>query len=107
MAYLSWLQDHYRHVKGRRPGRIRLMLAAYNAGEHAVKKHRGIPPYEETQKYVKRVVSIYAKYIRARKGLARSAGSADVRKKARLRKKQNLHWNRQFRKSYTPISSLK
>ena len=29
---------------------------AYNAGEGAVKRHGGIPPYAETQRYVKRII---------------------------------------------------
>lgn len=37
-------------------GDVALALAGYNAGPNAVKRHGGIPPYEETQNYVKRVV---------------------------------------------------
>ena len=33
-----------------------LALAAYNAGEAAVIKHRGVPPYRETQGYVSRIL---------------------------------------------------
>ena len=37
-------------------GRMDLALAAYNAGSGAVQKYGGVPPYNETQNYVKRVL---------------------------------------------------
>lgn len=43
---------------------IALAMAAYNAGENAVKKYRGVPPYRETQAYVKRVTSLYGQLCR-------------------------------------------
>jgi len=52
LAYLRWLLAYYR-------GDVRLAVAAYNAGEKAVDKYGGIPPYPETQSYVRRVVSLY------------------------------------------------
>lgn len=50
-------------------GNIALVTAAYNAGPNAVARHRGIPPFEETETYVKRVKILYARY---RETLARS-----------------------------------
>jgi len=44
-------------------GDLSLTIAAYNAGENAVIKHGGIPPYPETVEYVKRVLSEY-RYFR-------------------------------------------
>jgi soluble lytic murein transglycosylase-like protein len=47
--YLRWLLDHFE-------GRVDLALAGYNAGEGAVERHHGIPPFAETQWYVLKVL---------------------------------------------------
>jgi soluble lytic murein transglycosylase-like protein len=43
-------------------GNLELTIAAYNAGENAVMRHGGIPPFPETQDYVVRVLSYYRIY---------------------------------------------
>ena len=52
--YLRRLHDRYRSWA--------YTLAAYNAGPTAVDRHGGIPPYAETQQYVRRVLSYYRRY---------------------------------------------
>jgi soluble lytic murein transglycosylase-like protein len=47
---------HLRYLIDRYPGNTAFALAAYNAGEAAVDYYRGIPPYPETQQYVKKIL---------------------------------------------------
>ncbi|MEN6613747.1 MAG: lytic transglycosylase domain-containing protein [Armatimonadota bacterium] len=44
-------------------GSVELALAAYNAGTNAVAKYRGVPPYRETQNYVRKVLSYRDDYL--------------------------------------------
>ena len=50
---------HLRYLIDRYPGNLPLALAAYNAGAGAVDTYRGIPPYPETQDYVRRILQIH------------------------------------------------
>ena len=50
MAYLRWLMAYFE-------GNVVLVAAAYNAGEGAVNRYRGVPPYAETRDYVRRVLA--------------------------------------------------
>lgn len=40
---------------------IKLALAAYNAGKNVIKQYSGIPPFKETQNYIKNIISFYGK----------------------------------------------
>jgi len=53
---------HLRYLMDLYPKNIKHVLAAYNAGENAVKKYNGIPPYRETQGYVKKVMKHFKRF---------------------------------------------
>jgi len=46
---------YLKYLHGRFDGDERMMIAAYNAGEGNVKKFRGVPPFKETQSYLRKV----------------------------------------------------
>jgi len=54
MAYLRWLLNYF-------DDNLTLALAGYNAGENAVERHQGVPPYAETRSYVKQVLHLFQK----------------------------------------------
>lgn len=55
VAYLAWLHEEF-------GGDLDRVIAAYNAGENAVRRHDGIPPYPETREYVRRVNILLRRY---------------------------------------------
>ena len=66
--YLRWLANMFN-------GDIILTIAAYNAGEGAVVRYNGIPPYPETQGYVQRVLRYYYAFKAGGAVAATTAGS--------------------------------
>jgi soluble lytic murein transglycosylase-like protein len=52
IEYLAWLLELFKYD-------LRRTLAAYNAGENAVLRYGGIPPYEETQHYIQKALTVY------------------------------------------------
>lgn len=54
--YLRFLLDKFH-------GNLPLALAAYNAGEHVVARYRTLPPIEETQRYVRKVLRYYRTFL--------------------------------------------
>jgi soluble lytic murein transglycosylase-like protein len=54
MRYLRWLLKRFK-------GYMTKTVAAYDAGEGAMKKYDGVPPYRETQNYVRKIRRLYAK----------------------------------------------
>jgi soluble lytic murein transglycosylase-like protein len=57
VRYLSELMERYDND-------MTLVLAAYNAGENAVDRHKGVPPYTETRSYVTKVLRFKKRYTK-------------------------------------------
>jgi hypothetical protein len=72
--YLKWLSDYF-------AGDFTKVIAAYNAGERAVERYGGIPPYRETRAYVPKVMDLWQrKLVQAD---PKAAGAMDLLKKGR------------------------
>lgn len=70
--YLRFLCNHFPDRSSIHGCNLDLVLAGYNAGEGAVRKYGGIPPYRETQHYVRNVKARYARLSGNRAVLASS-----------------------------------
>ncbi len=60
IKHLRRLLDKYYGQTGDSQRALQLSLAAYNAGEGNVRKYGGIPPFTQTQNYVRKIINIYA-----------------------------------------------
>jgi hypothetical protein len=72
LSYLRWLIDYF-------GGDLKLALAGYNAGEGAVDRHGGVPPYRETREYIQKIAAIYPA-LNAKRWNWPSAKDADIGK---------------------------
>jgi soluble lytic murein transglycosylase-like protein len=69
VEYLAWLLERF-------DDNVTLAAAGYNAGEGNVDRYGGVPPFDETQRYVGRVSTLHARYREALAGAA--AGPAQA-----------------------------
>jgi hypothetical protein len=74
VKYLKWLHSYYE-------GNLTKVVAAYNAGEGAVNRHKGIPPFRETLAYVPKVLDLYNR--KAVQPDPKQAGSMAILQKGR------------------------
>jgi soluble lytic murein transglycosylase-like protein len=70
--YLRWLANQFK-------GDMLLTLAAYNAGPDAVRKYNGVPPFEETRQYCKKVMAYY-RQLKAESAQRKLASNQELEK---------------------------
>ena len=81
--YLRFLTDRFK-------GDLKKIIASYNAGEGAVDKYKGIPPYKETIQYVKNVLQVYS-VLNPR---SKKRGAYKPRNKGKKAGRQGWRYNR-------------
>jgi len=67
VKYIKYLQSRFH-------GDLKNTIAAYNAGEGNVRRYNGIPPFRETQQYVKKVLRNYDKRNKQMQGWEKDQG---------------------------------
>jgi soluble lytic murein transglycosylase-like protein len=72
-SYLKSLMDHF----AGKPNAVKLAIAGYNAGPHAVERYHGVPPYRETRNYVVRVLHVWTQ-LNGRVGRALAPAPAPI-----------------------------
>ena len=84
-TYLAWLHRRFK-------GDWSLALAGYNAGEGNVDKYGGIPPYRETQNYVKKVLKRYHKLTNIKIKITKAPNQkvTKVKKKGKTKRPRKL-----------------
>jgi hypothetical protein len=67
---------YIKYLQGRFDGNLKKTIAAYNAGEGNVKRYGGVPPFNETRSYVKKVLNRYQQRTQQLKAFDEQRGSA-------------------------------
>jgi hypothetical protein len=83
---------YLKYCLGRFQDDVVLALAAYNAGPGAVEKHRGVPPYRETEDFVSAITRAYTGKAWTREAAAGAAPPGAAMKAAPVPEKTGLTW---------------
>lgn len=73
IRYLTWLMEEF-------DSNLDHVLAAYNAGENAVRRYNGVPPYPETRNYIRKIRKHFAGEMQISPGLTVKRRASGIRR---------------------------